>query len=56
MSVGNILIVDPDVQPTADGMQPSRGLLTDWELSKSRDELRARQQHRTVRDIKIDII
>lgn len=48
ISIGNLLIVDRVFKDPSGRELPPEGQLIDWELSKSLDESKQRQQHRTV--------
>ena len=48
ISIGNILVLESDDEFAKDKSLP-KGLLTDWELSKSRDELEQQRPSRVVR-------
>lgn len=48
VSIGNILIVEPDRESATSVPLSNEGYLGDWELSRSLDERSQRQQHRTV--------
>lgn len=56
VSIGNMLIVEREVGGPDGSKLQRRGLLTDWELSKSLDENDQRQPHRTVTGLKVNLM